>query len=351
MLPHLFAVAAMLGCGLPAFVGEAVSIAPRGRQPRVAVSSKGLVAIVYGEGAEIFSRISNDAGATYAEATRVGSVAQLMLGMRRGPQVAAAGPGLVVTVIGKQGDLVAFRSADAGRSWTGPVTLNDSPTSAREGLHDLAAGADGSVHVVWLDLRDGRTKVFGARSPDQGLTWEANRAVYASPERTVCECCQPTVAADGRDEVVVLWRNSLAGARDMFLIRSQDGGRSFGGAARLGSGSWLLKGCPMDGGGVAASSGRVATVWRREEILYAAEPGGEEKPLGPGRNPDVAFSSSGPLFAWQTPEGDVVLKKTGADAPVTVGHGRFPSFGAAPAGPVVLAWEDPDRGAVARPVP
>ncbi len=352
MLPRLVAVVAMLTCGLPVSAIEgAVNLAPRGKQPRVAVSSQGLVAVVYGEGSEIFCRISKDGGATFAEATRVGAVPQLMLGMRRGPQVAAAGSSFVVTAIGKQGDLVAFRSADAGRSWTEPVTVNDRPTSAREGLHDLAAGDGGSVHVVWLDLRDEQTKLFGARSTDQGLTWAANRLVYQSPERSVCECCQPTIAADGRDEVVVMWRNLLAGARDMFLARSKDGGRSFGGAARLGTGSWLLKGCPMDGGGVAVSSGRVATVWRREEILYAAEPGGEERSLGRGRNPVVAFSSAGAIFAWQGPEGDIVLKKAGADGPVTVGRGKFPSFGAAPGGPVVLAWEDPDLGAMARPLP
>jgi hypothetical protein len=354
LLPRIVIGAALAGIAGP---GEALdsgmSLAPRGRQPRAAVGAQGLVAVVYGEGNQVFSRVSRDGGASYGEPTRVGELAQLMLGMRRGPQVAVVGSSLVVTAIGKEGDLVAWRSPDAGASWGGPATVNDSPTSAREGLHDLVAAAGGEAHVVWLDLRDQRTKIFTARSTDQGRTWGANRLVYESPERTVCECCQPTAAADGGGEVVFMWRNLVAGARDMFLVRSNDDGRTFGEARKLGNGSWPLKGCPMDGGGVAVSNGRVATVWRREETLFAAAPGSAEERLGPGRNAAVAFGPGGPRYAWQTPDGEIVLKEPGASAPVAVGRGKFPSFGAAARGqgPVVLVWEDPDAGVMTRPLP
>lgn len=348
---NLFAVCAALAT-FTAAAQEAVSLAPQGKQPRVAVGNSGLIAIVYGQGNEIFCRTSKDGGVSYAEPTRVGEVERLMLGMRRGPQVAAAGSSLVVTAIGREhGNLVSWRSADGGRTWVGPTSVNDRASSAREGLHGLAAGAGGSVHVVWLDLRDGQTKVLGARSLDQGRTWEPNRLVYASPEGTVCECCQPTVAANDHGEVAVMWRNSLAGARDMFLARSNDGGRTFGEPQKLGTGSWPLRACPMDGGGVAVAAGSVATVWRREEVVYAAAAGDEEKPLGRGRNAVVAFGPDGITTAWQTPEGAIVVKRPGSD-PVTVGRGRFASLGAAPggAGPVVLAWEDPVLGSVVLPV-
>jgi hypothetical protein len=328
----------------------AVSIAPHGRQPRAAVSAAGVIAVVYGERDQIFCRTSTD-GRAYGAATRVGEVRQLLLGGRRGPQIAAAGSSFVVTAIGKQGDLVSWRSGDAGRTWDGPTVVNDKPGSAREGLHGLAGGAGSSVHVVWLDLRDERTKLYTAASRDGGRRFGENRLVYESPDGTVCECCQPTVAADDEGAVAIQWRNLLAGMRDMYLVRSSDGGRTFGAATKLGKGSWPLQACPMDGGGVAASAGRVTTVWRREDVVYAADPGAPEQALGRGRNAVVALGAAGRLRAWQTPDGNVVVQA--AAAPTTpVGRGGFASFGAAPGGKgeVVLVWEDPEKGVMVRTV-
>ncbi|KAJ3054740.1 hypothetical protein HK102_011471, partial [Quaeritorhiza haematococci] len=48
-----------------------------------------------------------------------------------------------------------------------------------------------------------------------------------------------------------MWRNSLKGARDLFLADSSDGGRTFSPAEKLGRGTWPLNACPMDGGAVA----------------------------------------------------------------------------------------------------
>lgn len=335
----------------PAEAPATVVLAAHGKQPRVAVSSEGTVAVAYGQGDEIFCRVSRDGGGRYGDPVRVGSLERLMLGMRRGPQIAAVGSTFVVTAIGREGNLVSWRSPDGGRSWAGPTLVNDSLASAREGLHALAAGAR-AANVVWLDLRDGKTTIFSSRSLDEGKSWEANRLVYASPDGTVCECCQPTVAADDSGGVAVMWRNSLAGARDMFVARSTDDGLTFGEAEKLGKGSWRLNACPMDGGGVAIEGARVATAWRREDVLYSSSPGEEEASLGRGRNATVALGPKGVIIAWQSAEGDVLLKREGS-APEVLGSGRFPTFGVPHAnkGPLVLVWEDPKTGAMARVLP
>jgi hypothetical protein len=348
-LPAAGAALILLFEVVPAGAAEsAVSLAPHGRQPRAAVSAAGEIAVVYGEGDAVLCRTSVD-GRAYGAPTPVGEVRQLMLGGRRGPQIAASGASFVVTAIGKQGDLLSWRSVDAGRSWIGPTVVNDKPGSAREGLHGMAGGAAGSVHLVWLDLRDGRTKVYAAASRDAGQSWGANRLVYQSPDGTVCECCQPTVAADDQGAVVILWRNLLAGMRDMYIVRSTDDGRTFGVPMKLGRGSWPLQACPMDGGGAAAAAGRVTTVWRREDVVYAADPDAPEEALGPGRNAAVALGAQGLHRAWQSPDGTIVLQTAGAAA-TPAGRGGFASFGAATGGKgrVVLVWEDPERGAMAR---
>ena len=106
----------------------------------------------------------------------------------------------------------------------------------------------------------------------------------------------------------------------------------------------------MDGGGVTVSGNRLATIWRREDTVYASA-GSDEEALGRGRNGVVAFGPRGPVMAWQTADGDVVLKDSTSPA-AAVARGRFPHLGAAPGGrgPVVLAWEDPEQGAMARAV-
>jgi hypothetical protein len=225
----------------------------------------------------VYCAVSRDGGKSYAEPVKVGSAGVMALGMRRGPRVTATSKGVVVTAIcgekggGKDGDLLAWRSSDGGKTWQGPVSVNSVPGSAREGLHGMAGAVDGLVYSVWLDLRAKKSEVYGAVSADGGKTWEHEKLVYESPDRNVCECCHPSVAYDPKGGLHVLWRNQIAGARDMYLIDSTDGGKTFGKAVKLGSGTWMLKACPMDGGGLAANAaGRVETVWMRNRRCSAA---------------------------------------------------------------------------------
>src|SRR5436189_224639 len=90
----------------------------------------------------------------------------------------AAQPQLAVSAVGNS--LVAYASSDAGKTWSGPVTINDVATSAREGLHDLAAAPDGRLFVTWLDLRNGTMALWSAESGDGGKTWSKNAEVYRS---------------------------------------------------------------------------------------------------------------------------------------------------------------------------
>ena len=255
----------------------------RGRQPRVAVGVDGTVAVAYGLGSDIFCRVSRDRGATYGEAVRVATVAGLHLGMGRGPQVAVVADGLVVAAIGKAGDVLAWRSSDAGRSWSGPAQVNGAPRSAEEGLLSLAAGGD-AVHAVWLDLRRKKSEVYVARSQDKGATW-TERSLDPAKDGPVCECCLPTIAADAEGGVAVMFRNQRDGARDMYFAVSRDAGGSFAEAGRFGSGTWPLDGCPMDGGGVALRGPRLLSIWRREKLLYASSGPGIEIRPGRGQEP------------------------------------------------------------------
>jgi hypothetical protein len=147
----------------------------------------------------------------------------------------------------------------------------------------MAASPDGSVFCAWLDLLSRKTEVYGARSRDGGATWEPDRLVYRTPRGSVCECCHPLVAHGPAGELLVMWRNQLQGARDLYLARSGDGGVTFAPAEKLGKGTWTLNACPMDGGAVAMGPGNlVESIWMRQGDVFSARPGEVERRLGKG---------------------------------------------------------------------
>jgi hypothetical protein len=218
--------------------------------------------------------------------------------------------------------------------------VNDAPGAATEGLHALASDGKGVLFAAWLDKRSGRgTKLYGSRSRDGGATWSKNIVIYDSPEGTICECCHPSAAIDSKGDILVMWRNWLDGSRDMYLARSADG-LKFSKAEKLGTGTWKLSACPMDGGGIAISNGRVVTAWRREHEIFLARPGEQETAIGAGVDVAIGAGERGVYAIWSTPGGiEAVLP--GKSGPTTVSpKGSFPAIAALPNGGVLAAWED-----------
>jgi hypothetical protein len=321
------------------------------RQPQLATRGHH-VAVAYGAGNSIYFAESRDAGITFGPPVRVSSGGQLALGMHRGPRVAYTPGAVVITAIvgeqekGRDGDVFAWRSADGGKTWSEPVRVNDVKGSAREGLHAMAFGGDETLFAAWLDLREKGTRIYGAVSTTGGASWSANRLVYESPSGSVCQCCHPSVAVAASGAIFVMFRNALAGSRDLYLTRSDDGGKTFGSAKKLGLGTWKLEGCPMDGGQVAVDdTGGVAAIWRRDQTVFVTRGDGPEEARGPGRNPTVALAKRGLYGSW-TQGTSVLVSKPGAEQVETLDQsGAFPSMAPLSDGSVVLAWES--KGTIA----
>jgi hypothetical protein len=340
-----------------AAASESVAVAPiptlgQARQPQVAVDPSGHVHVVFGVGNTIYSATSNDEGRHFTPPVKIGEEGVMALGMRRGPRVAATARSVAVAAIcgkqggGRDGDVLVWRSADGGKTWSSPVRVNRVTGSAREGLHDLTASADGRLYCVWNDLRDGKIKVYGALSDDGGATWGDDRLVYASPEGEICPCCQPSATFDAQGRLYVIWRNSLGGARDMYITTSADGGRSFDPARKLGHGTWALNTCPMDGGGLAVDAdGKVHTVWRRQQTLFRCEDGKPETSLGRGEQARAARGPKGVYLTWISRRpGELLALAPGADQPMTLADRAIePAIASSPdgKGPVVVVWEEP----------
>lgn len=326
--------------------GASVEIVPASLtgalQPQAAVGAKGEIHVVFGQKDGAFHHtISLDEARTFRAPVKIGALPKLALGMHRGPRVAVAGERVVVTAVSHEsGDLLAWTSTDRGLTWSSPATLNTALKSAREGLHAMAAGGE-RMGVTWLDLRNGGAELWGALSKNGGASWEPDARIYQSPDGSICQCCAPSLAFGPRGELAAMWRNSLGGARDLYTVLSSDGA-TFGPAAKLGTGTWKLSACPMDGGGIAflrTEPGKPVTVWRRDSTIYLARPGAPEESLGEGRDAAVAATARGPVIAWQGQAG-LLVRRPGEAARILDAKGSAASAAAAPDGRfAVIVWE------------
>jgi hypothetical protein len=324
---------------LTSLVALIVAAAITGHQPQLA-QERDRVYLVVARDAQVGVLRSGDAGRSFVEATPIAVTGRMAAGMHRGPRVAVTRSSVLVALVagvqggGKDGDVVLYRSTDDGATWAAPVVVNDVPAAAREGLHAMAATPDGLVAITWLDLRQKGTRLYGAVSRDHGATWSPDVLVYASPDGAICECCHPSLAVEPAGGIAVMFRNHVAGARDLYVTRSKDG-QTFSPAEKQGTGTWMLEACPMDGGGVTVTPAGTSSVWRRQDGIFLTTPGDPEQRLGTGRDPALAASAAGLDVVWASTEG-IQLHRGGA--PLFVGAGKAPALLAFPSHTLV-AWE------------
>lgn len=313
-------------------------IIANGQMPNVAKDKNNSIHLVYGSGDSIMYCNSSDNAKTFSKPSLISVLPNVYAFAMRGPQIAAAKQGIVVTACTSSGDIYSFYKNVDG-NWMQGKKVNDADTVAKEGL--MALSADGNnAFAVWLDLRSNqRNKIYGAKSIDGGKTWSKNILIYASPDSSVCECCKPSVAVKGNN-VYVMFRNWLNGNRDLYLVQSNNAGNSFGEAQKLGIGSWQLNGCPMDGGGLALNAkGEVQTVWRRKANVFAAMPGMPEKEIGEGKSCTIETANDKNVYAWMNNKGEIVcLLPNGTNK--IIGKGSLPLLKSVGDNKVVCVWQD-----------
>lgn len=344
MIPFLFAAVVAV------HIGPAGPDAPA-PEPQLA-SNASTVALAFGAGKAIYFAASHDQGKTFSVPAKVAEARVLPLTRHRGPRIALSGNTIIITAVAgnkldegphahglpSDGDLLVWRFRDGGKTWSSGKAINDVPGSATEGLHSLTGDGKGTVFAAWLDKRGAKgTKLYAARSVDDGATWSKNVVVYQSPDGSICECCHPSVAIDESGRLLVMWRNALGGSRDMYLATSRDG-VAFSKPEKLGFGTWHLNACPMDGGGLAVSAGKILTAWRRDGTVFLAEPGKPEQQAGTGKDVALALGGGRAYALWVN--GTKIESWIDGKVEVLSGNGSFPSLFALPSGGVIAAWEE-----------
>jgi hypothetical protein len=294
--------------------GDAQTLLAKGEQPQMTVDSQGLIRLIFGESDKIYFATSTNRGSSFSKPIVIGEVTGMHLGMTRGPQLATSKDLSVVTAMDKEGDIHSFILNHKTGKWEKSGKVNDKDGSAPEGLMSVAADENNNFYAVWLDLRNERKNNI-CFSSLKNKKWLANKFAYTSPESHVCECCKPSIEAKG-STVSIMFRNWLKGSRDLYLTTSKDGGKTFSKAQKLGNGTWPLKGCPMDGGGLSIDKNdQISTAWQRDGIVYYTLPGKAEEKIAEGRHVGL----SGDIISWE--KGSEILMRKLSGAQQTVGEG------------------------------
>lgn len=177
------------------------------------------------------------------------------------------------------GNVRFSRSVDGGKTFSGPITVNDNLEPITHRFEAMAVNKRGQVYIAWLDKRDASAAnkkgekysgiaLYYAVSDDEGKSFKAN--VKAADH--TCECCRVAMAIDTDDYPVVIWRHIYdTNIRDHALVRL-DGKTA---PVRLSHENWNIAACPHHGPSVSiASDGTYHATWfnnapERHGLFYA----------------------------------------------------------------------------------
>lgn len=310
-----------------------------GTQPQISADNKGIIRVVYGDKDNIFCATSDNQGVTFSKPVLVGHVPAMHLGMSRGPQLASSANYSVITAIDKSGNIHWFQLNHLSQKWKNMGVINDIKGSAPEGLMGLAADKKDNFYAVWLDTRTvGNNQVYLASLPGKKGAWSKNILAYRSPDGHVCECCKPSIAVKGT-EVAIMFRNWLNGSRDLYVVKSLDGGKVFQAAQKMGMDTWILNGCPMDGGGIVIDgSNSIHTIWQRKGNIYYAKVGEPETYIGKGRTCAISEAGANTVITFQNSD-TLKLMSIKNKNQITVGKGGFLKSVILPGNKILCVWE------------
>ena len=182
-----------------------------------------------------------------------------------------------------------------------------------DGGGSVAADRSGNVYVAWHGIGDADAKVEGktgearrqfwlTKSEDEGHSFATEQKAWLQPTGA-CACCGMKIFADRQGTVSALYRSATESVhRDIYMLASQDRGRSFEGHLLH---KWDINACPMSSMDIAGNGRIVVGAWETGGQVYWAHldkgvPGNQPVAApgeGKGRkHPRVAVNQNGELL-------------------------------------------------------
>jgi hypothetical protein len=305
-----------------------------GIQPEAVVDRDGALHVLYFTGesraGDLFYVRSSDDGQTFSTPIRVNSQpgSAIATGTIRGGQIAigrngrvhvtwngsdAAQPkGLINPASGQPSAPFLYTRSNANGTAFEPQRNLTTRSYGVDGGGSIAADNDGNVYAAWHSLAVGGQNgedhrlVWLARSTDEGTTFAAEKPAW-SESTGACGCCGVRIFAGPSNHLFLLYRSATATThRDMFLLESNDRGRTFRGSRVQ---PWEIGACPMTSMSIAAAGSRVFGAWETAGQVYYGEIDANAARIpspiaapgkgGTRKHPRLATNASGDvLFVW-----------------------------------------------------
>lgn len=159
-------------------------------------------------------RRSADAGATFGPTMTLGNNGWFY----SDPQIAVNGNDVYVVWNDRNGDISFCRSTDGGTSFSPPRNLSNNLANS---WYPMLAVSGNNVYVAWYDIAPGiQHNVSFTRSSDKGNSFST--PIYMSSKNARSIDMKASAA-----NVYLVWDESAATGRQIFLARSTNNGRSF----------------------------------------------------------------------------------------------------------------------------
>jgi hypothetical protein len=303
-----------------------------GIQPEAVVGRADDIHLIYFQGTpghgDLFYVKSSDGGASWSSPLRVNSQpgTAIATGTIRGGQIAlgkndtvhvawngsseAEAVGPMNPESGKRGAPMLYSRLNASGTAFEPERNLMIHTFGLDGGGSVAADRAGNVYVAWHGKAAGAPEgeagreVWVAESHDGGQTFAPEKPAWKEPTGA-CGCCGMAMFADTRGTVRALYRSATENVhRDIYLISSQDHGRSFSGRKLD---SWQVNACPMSSMAFAEANGRIEGAWETGGHVYFKDLTASNAMPVAGTNQDK--NSKHPRLAIM-PDGDTVMAWT-----------------------------------------
>lgn len=120
-------------------------------------------------------------------------------------------------------------------------------------INNSITSNDAYVHTVWQDTRDGgNNEIYYKRSTNYGISWENDIRLT----NNIGTSQQPSIAVSGT-YVYIVWEDNVDGNPEIYFIRSNDNGISWGGNIRLTNNVNVSSSAK-----ISASGSSVQLIWR-----------------------------------------------------------------------------------------
>lgn len=168
-------------------------------------------------------------------------------------------------------DVVLYRSADGGSTWSAPVRVNDDGTPSEHGFASLWPWSENELAIAWLDGRNtagGDHDAHAGHDDATGRMMTLRAAVFDGKGRktgewpldaSTCDCCQTDAAITDKGPLVIYRNRDPGEIRDIYTTR-YSGGR-WQTPKPVASDRWRMPACPVNGPALAANGRSVWAAW------------------------------------------------------------------------------------------